>query len=292
MDYLQKYKPTKFRDFYYIKNINSRNIYKNTIIYGSPGLGKSSFGGVLLNTTYKKEHIKHMSLFINASEQKDAKDIRERITTFTKKAMINNYKHKIIILDEADNLTSDAQKILQDLIEENNNTIFYFICNYVNNIIENIKLRCNIIEFKASKKYTNSILNKILKNETRNSKQENEKIIENIHTICNNDNDIRKAVHYLNFLLVNNIENLDIFGICNWDKIERYLLDKNIQLLSGYSLNMLNTCILKNLLSKDIIIDKKRKFICLLLDIDRKKTFVKTEILLAKLVYEYNNLFV
>ena len=89
-----------------------------------------------------------MVMRLDASDDRGINSVRDEIKGFAEKMTINNKGIKLIILDEADSMTFDAQFALRRIIEKySDNTRFCLICNYQNKIIKPIKSRCVDIRF-------------------------------------------------------------------------------------------------------------------------------------------------
>ena len=129
--WIEKYRPTKLKDLILsktmhdkIKNIIKSGILPNMIFTGSPGMGKTStvlcIAKKLIGSNYK-DYI----LELNASDNRGLEYINSSVLHFCRKKIneLNNVK-KLIIFDEADNITKKAQNTLANLIEEYRFTIF------------------------------------------------------------------------------------------------------------------------------------------------------------------------
>lgn len=127
----------------------------NLLFYGPPGSGKTSailaLGYELFGPNLMNERI----LELNASDERGIDTVREKIISFAKESIGNgdpNFPsppYKIIILDEADSITLDAQSALRKVIETSSYiTRFCFTCNYIEKIIDPIISRCVKFRFK------------------------------------------------------------------------------------------------------------------------------------------------
>lgn len=132
---------------------------QHLLLYGPPGTGKTSIINAVANELFGPNLIKDRILELNASDDKGIGTVRNKIISFAKIAIGTkdpNYpcpNFKIIILDEADTMTEEAQSALRKVIENMSKiTIFCFICNYVNRIIEPIASRCMKLKFKLIQK--------------------------------------------------------------------------------------------------------------------------------------------
>lgn len=116
------------------------------LFYGLAGCGKSSTARVIVNATGMNY------LKLNASDERGIDIVRDKIKPFAM-TMSTNGKSKIILLEEADALTPQAQDALKDIMEEYcENCKFILTCNKFNKITDPIKSRCQLHKFGLSKK--------------------------------------------------------------------------------------------------------------------------------------------
>ncbi|EXJ88265.1 hypothetical protein A1O1_05195 [Capronia coronata CBS 617.96] len=139
--------------------VNASNL-PNLLCYGPPGTGKTSTILALCRELFGPELMKHRVLELNASDERGLSVVRERVKGFASQHLANptpQYREKypcppfkIVLLDEADQLTSDAQSALRRTMETYARTTrFALCCNYVSRIIDPIASRCSKYRFRA-----------------------------------------------------------------------------------------------------------------------------------------------
>ena len=127
-----------FRDF-----LNTGEI-PNMLLAGPPGIGKTTVAKALCNELGVDYYV------INGSDEGRFLDtVRNNARNFASTVSLSSEaKHKVIIIDEADNTGNDVQLLLRAFIEEfANNCRFIFTCNYKNKILEPLHSRCAVVEF-------------------------------------------------------------------------------------------------------------------------------------------------
>jgi DNA polymerase III delta prime subunit len=139
------------------KYINNNDL-QNLLLYGTPGTGKTTLAKLIVNN-FDCDY-----LYINASDERGIDTIRDKVQGFASSASFKPIK--IIILDEADFLTIQAQASLRNIIETfSRTTRFILTCNYLERIIDPLQSRCQVLKItppskKEVAKHTANILNK------------------------------------------------------------------------------------------------------------------------------------
>ncbi|KAF9160041.1 hypothetical protein DFQ27_003111 [Actinomortierella ambigua] len=136
------------------KTLESQNL-PHLLFYGPPGTGKTSTILALARDIYGPEMVNSRVLELNASDERGIQVIREKVKNFARSTVSTNTSdhsvppYKIIILDEADSMTADAQSALRRTMETYSKlTRFCLICNYVTRIIEPLASRCAKFRFR------------------------------------------------------------------------------------------------------------------------------------------------
>lgn len=153
-----KYRPLKINKLIHQDNIvnlffkikNTKQM-PNLLLYGPPGTGKTSSIKALARELFN-EFVPKRVLELNASDKRGIDVVRTTIIEFAEKSIniiddLPNFK--IIILDEADEMTPEAQHALRKIMEDNiGTTRFCLTCNSINNILNPIVSRCTKYRFK------------------------------------------------------------------------------------------------------------------------------------------------
>ena len=155
LPWVEKYRPNKLENIILdditrtkIVNFISKNEISNMIMTGHPGTGKTSTIKCLAKDIFKSDY-KECVIELNASDNRGLETINNSIIHFCrKKVSTKNNVPKLIILDEADNITKKAQNTLTNLMEKfNKTTKFAFTCNDYNKLVEGIQSRCIILKY-------------------------------------------------------------------------------------------------------------------------------------------------
>lgn len=152
--WIEKYRPQSLDDVVGHEDIVSRlaryverNDLPNLLFSGPAGVGKTTCSVAIAKELYGDDWETNF-LELNASDQRGIDVVRDRIKNFARSSF-GGYDYRIIFLDEADSLTSDAQSALRRTMEQfSNNTRFILSCNYSSKIIDPIQSRCATFRFR------------------------------------------------------------------------------------------------------------------------------------------------
>ena len=149
--WVEKYRPKTIEDCILPENIKktfkdflNKGEVPNLLLSGPAGCGKTTVAKALCNELGVDSYV------INGSDEGRFLDtVRNNAKNFASTVSLSSEaKHKVIIIDEADNTTPDVQLLLRASIEEfSRNCRFIFTCNYKNKIIEPLHSRCAVVDF-------------------------------------------------------------------------------------------------------------------------------------------------
>lgn len=273
--WIEKYRPQNLEDIIgQSKTINlldkmiDNGSLPHLILNGKSGTGKTSTIMALVNKLYGDNKVFNV-IKLDASDDRGINTVRDEIKGFAEKITIFNKGIKLIILDEADAMTFDAQFALRRIMETYSDTTrFCFICNYDNKIIPAIKARCLNLRFQPINK---DVVKSKLKNICVSEKiKHSTQSIDTISTICNGD--LRKGINLLQSISMrtNKITKkicYETAGIPDTDLVEyifNFLYNKNNSFLDcfemidkniikpGYSLSLFLNEFVKIIITKDI----------------------------------------
>lgn len=129
-----------------LKSLQEHDNLPHILLYGPPGTGKTTSIRAIANFLYKTLLMSNV-LELNASDDRGINIVREKIKCFAVSRSFQDRK-KLIILDEADSMSRDAQNALRRIIEDfSANVRFCFIANYAHKIIPAIQSRCSKFRF-------------------------------------------------------------------------------------------------------------------------------------------------
>ena len=160
---------------------------------GPPGTGKTTAAHALAHDLYGEDYRMYM-LELNASDERGIDVIRSKVKEFARSRLPANIPFKIVLLDEADNMTADAQQALRRLMEMYVDvTRFILIANYPSKIIEPIQSRCAVFRFTPLKK--EDVVARLKWICEKESVDFDEEALEVIYEIS--EGDMRKAINIL-----------------------------------------------------------------------------------------------
>lgn len=211
--WVEKYRPKRLDDVasqdHAVKvlqqNLTLANL-PHMLFYGPPGTGKTSTILALAKQLYGPRLYKSRVLELNASDERGISIVREKIKNFARLTISNPTQedldaypcppYKIVILDEADSMTNDAQSALRRTMETYLGiTRFCLICNYITRIIDPVASRCSKFRFKPLNNENALLRLELVANAENVPLAPDEKVLAEVLRIA--DGDLRKAITIL-----------------------------------------------------------------------------------------------
>jgi replication factor C small subunit len=224
---VEKYRPTNLDNYVgnesikkSISNYIGQNDIQNLIFYGPAGTGKTTLAKLIV------KNIECDHLYINASDERGIETIRDKVSGF---ASTMSFKPlKVVILDEADFLTIQAQASLRNVIETfSRTTRFILTCNFIERIIDPLQSRCQTLKVvPPNKQDILKHLAKVVKREDISTVEDDLKII-----VDNNYPDVRKMLNTIQVSTTDNKLNLDTTALVS----SNYIKDVLKELSNGKS---------------------------------------------------------
>jgi DNA polymerase III delta prime subunit len=149
--WVEKYRPKTIEDCILPENIKStfqeyvnKKEIPNLLLSGTAGVGKTTIAKAMC------EEVGCDYIVINGSSERGISVMQTQVMNYATSMSLAGGR-KVVILDEADNLTPDAQKALRGMMEEvSSNCSFIFTCNFKNRILDAIHSRCTVVDFKLN----------------------------------------------------------------------------------------------------------------------------------------------
>ena len=227
--WVEKYRPDLLESYIGNEHLKSKiKLYLESgdlphlLLYGRAGTGKTTLAKLLVN------NIDCDQLYINASDENSVDTVRNKVRNFA--STIGFKDMKVIILDECDYITPNAQAALRNLMETfSKHTRFILTCNYVERIIDPIQSRCQPFQIvPPSRKEVAVHLNNILKEENVTFE------MDDVATLVNGGYpDIRRVINFAQRQVVD--------GKLSIDQNNLVAVDLNVNVFSSQIVNVLKT---------------------------------------------------
>jgi|TARA_A100001391_G_scaffold108377_2_gene72773 replication factor C small subunit len=227
--WVEKYRPDLLESYIGNEHLKSKiKLYlengdlPHLLLYGRAGTGKTTLAKLLVN------NIECDHLYINASDENSVDTVRNKVRNFA--STIGFKDMKVIILDECDYITPNAQAALRNLMETfSKHTRFILTCNYVERIIDPIQSRCQPFQIvPPSRKEVAVHLNNILKEENVSFE------MDDVATLVNGGYpDIRRVINFAQRQVVDSKLSIDQDNLV--------AVDLNVNVFSSQIVNVLKT---------------------------------------------------
>ncbi|XP_058219541.1 replication factor C subunit 2 isoform X1 [Rhododendron vialii] len=289
--WVEKYRPKQVKDVAHqdevvrvLTNTLETGSCPHMLFYGPPGTGKTTTALAIAHQLFGPELYKSRVLELNASDDRGINVVRTKIKNFAAVAVGSGRQggypcppFKIIILDEADSMTEDAQNALRRTMETYSRvTRFFFICNYISRIIEPLASRCAKFRFKPLSEdiMTGRVLH-ICKEEGLDLDSEALSTLSSI-----SQGDLRRAITYLQGaarLFGSSISSKDLisvsgvipqevvqslFAACKGGDFDVVNKEVNNVILEGYPVSQMLSQLFEVIVGADDISDEQKAKIC------------------------------
>ncbi|WCJ38550.1 Replication factor C small subunit [Euphorbia peplus] len=290
--WVEKYRPKEVKEVAHqdevvrvLTNTLETTNLPHMLFYGPPGTGKTTTALAIAHQLYGPGLYKNRVLELNASDDRGINVVRTKIKDFAAVAVSSGQRggaypcppFKIIILDEADSMTEDAQNALRRTMETYSKiTRFIFICNYISRIIEPLASRCAKFRFKPlPEEIMSSRILHICNEEGLNLDAEALSTLSSI-----SQGDLRRAITYLQGaarLFGSTISSKDLIGVSGvvpQEAVEALytacrsgdfdLADKEVNYIiqEGYPVSQLLLQLFELVVNTDDILDEQKARIC------------------------------